>query len=252
MRQASNRLLALLLVAIAAIVATAFVEPLPQPLAYHDFADQRTLLGVPNFWNVVSNLPFLFVGIAGMWRLRRSGVDPQRMALRLFFFGVALTAFGSGYFHLAPDNFTLVWDRLPMTIGFMALFSFVMGAYISPRLGRGALLPLLLLGLASVAYWHFTEQAGLGDLRFYGLVQFLPMLLIPLIMVLFRATRIRSVTLIWVLVWYGLSKVLEHFDDQVFSAVGLLSGHSLKHLAAAVATAIILNQVWSENANPGR
>jgi len=104
------------LVLLARIMASA---PIAQDQAYHEFADQRRLLGVPHLLDVVSNLPFLFVGAAGML-LCLSPLRPPRCASWLAFFaGTALVFFGSGYYHWAPSDATLVWDRLPMTIAFM-------------------------------------------------------------------------------------------------------------------------------------
>ena len=202
-----------------------------QPLAYHHFADTRTLLGVPNFWNVLSNLPFLIVGIAGLaWtaaRLKHIAPILQRPWLILFA-GVALVGLGSSWYHLAPSNATLVWDRLPMTIAFMAFFAIILGEHIDLKLTHWLLWPLLIAGVASVFYWEATD-----DLRPYALVQFLPVLLIPLILVLYPRQGSGAV---WAaLGFYVLAKLLEQFDPQVYAAFGRqMSGHSLKHVAAAV------------------
>ena len=96
------------------------ISPIAQDQAYHLFADQRSVLGIPNFWNVMSNLPFLLVGVAGISFVHRNVRDPLRNLWLVFFAGIFVTAFGSGYFHLAPNNGTLAWDRLTMTIGFMS------------------------------------------------------------------------------------------------------------------------------------
>ena len=177
----------LLGVGLGTIVAVALVGPVAQDPLYHVFADTRSMLGIPNFMNVMSNLPFLIVGILG-WRIIASNaktVTPTtRLAWIIFFFGIALTAFGSGYFHLEPNNDSLVWDRIPMTIGFMSLVSIIISEYFSPPLGKKLLLPFLLVGIGSVAYWARTESLGAGDLRPYAIVQFLPMLLIPLTIIL--------------------------------------------------------------------
>ena len=173
------------LIAVVAIVVTALHAPIPQWEAYHQFADQRTLLGIPHFWNVASNLPFLLVGVLGLHALigrRPPGLLPLlRVPYFIVFVGVALVAVGSGYYHLSPSNATLVWDRLPMTICFMAFVAIVIGEHFNERFGLQMLAPLLLVGIASVAYWAWTD-----DLRLYALVQFLPMLLIPLVLLLIR------------------------------------------------------------------
>ena len=221
-----------------------FVAPIPQDPAYHAFADGRTLLGVSNFWNVVSNLPFLVVGAWGVVYVMRHGhavcLPGLELAYVVFFSGVFLTAFGSSYYHLAPANDPLAWDRLPMTIGFAGLFSIIVGEFVSARIGRVLVVPLLLVGILSVEYWIWTESRGAGDLRLYALVQFLPMLLIPFILVLYKPA-IGSAKYYWAMLgFYVLSKIVEFFDMAIFTAGGAISGHSLKHLFAAAATAMVL------------
>ncbi len=233
---------ALLLAVLAGGVASALLaEPVAQDPAYFLFADQRSLFGLPNFLDVMSNLPFAIVGAAGLYFLSRdTGTPSNRLAWQVFLVGVLLTAFGSGYFHLAPRNETLVWDRLPMTIAFMAFFAIVIGEYLSVTLAKRLLLPLLLLGAASVFYWAHTEALGRGDLRAYALVQFLPMLLIPLLILLFRRRSDLGRYMAWMIVFYIAAKVLEFFDAAVFAAGGIVSGHSLKHVVAAMAPASLL------------
>lgn len=225
------------MVAFAALLLIAWQGPIPQPSGYHDFADRRHLLGIQNFWNVASNLPFLVLGGLGLLALLRGptpGVlPPLRHAYFCFFIGAAMVALGSGYYHWSPDHTTLVWDRLPMTIAFMAFFAIMLGEQLEPRLGRAALWPLVLAGIASVVYWHLSENAGRGDLRPYVVVQFVPMLLVPLMLLLFHS-RLNRTNLIWaVLAAYAVAKLFEAFDRPLFELTGLLSGHTLKHLAAA-------------------
>ena len=223
--------------ALAAGLLMAFTKPrFAQDPAYHLFADDRVFAGVPNFWNVVTNLPFLLVGAFGLASLGRLRRPELRTEVLVFAFGVALVAFGSALYHLAPSNATLVWDRLPMTVGFMALFSLIVRDRLSERLGRRALAPLLALGAASVAYWYATELQGAGDLRFYFVVQFLPMLLIPLILLTGPGGGGLRAAWIWAtLAIYLLAKQAEAHDRALFEATALLSGHSLKHLIAACA-----------------
>jgi hypothetical protein len=220
----------LLALALAMTLAVLAQPPIHQPQAYHAFADTRTILGIPNFWNVVSNLPFVFVGLAGLrWVL--ANLQSIERALRpahvVLFIGVTLVGFGSGWYHLRPDNAALVWDRLPMTLAFMAFFAIVLGEHIALRLGRLLLWPLLVAGVLSVLYWRASD-----DLRPYALVQFLPVLLIPLVLWLYPREGSGAVWL--ALGCYVLAKLLEQFDPAVHAALGnAISGHSLKHLAAA-------------------
>ncbi len=244
MRGYRTRLIAILAFCVLAIVVVAFMHPIPQDPAYHDFADTRTLFGIPNFWNVVSNLPFILVGLPGLVLLVGRAVPPGglpelRLAYLVFFAGVLLTGFGSGYYHLAPSNETLVWDRLPMTFAFMAFFSIIIGEYLSTRAARIALWPLVVTGILTVVYWHVTESAGHGDLRPYALVQFLPMVVIPMILLTFRS-RLGGSGYLWAMIaFYVASKIAEHYDAQLFAAPGGVSGHSLKHVLAAIGTLFI-------------
>jgi len=220
----------LMLVALASLAIFAW-PPIHQSLEYHRFVDTRTIFGVPNFWNVASNLPFVLVGLAGLaWMARHlTKVDRcLRAAWLVLFLGVVLVGLGSSWYHLAPGNATLVWDRLPMTLAFMAFFAIILGEHIDEKLARLSLWPLLAAGVLSVLYWQRTD-----DLRPYVLVQFLPVLLIPLILVLYPRKGRGAV---WAaLGCYVLAKLLEQFDAQVYAALGgTISGHSLKHVAAAM------------------
>jgi hypothetical protein len=230
--------------AAALVVFFLLTAPIAQDPAYHQFADDRTLLGVSNFWNVMSNLPFMVIGLWGMLTVFRHHdrvcLPGLELAYIVFFTGVFLTAFGSGYYHLDPMNDPLVWDRLPMTIGFAGLFSIILGEFVSKRVGRAILIPLLLVGIASVEYWAYTEAAGHGDLRPYAIVQFLPMMLIPIILLTYKPA-IGSSRYFWLmLLFYVLAKVFEQMDEFLFAAGGIISGHSLKHLLAAMTPATML------------
>lgn len=225
-------------VVLIAIVGVSLLAPIPQDLVYHAFADRRALAGIPNLFDVLSNLPLLVVGLVGLHRLvkRQLQIDVElRWTVAAFFLGVALTAIGSAFYHLHPNNVTLVWDRLPMTLAFMGLVALVVGEDINVDLGRVLLWPLLVAGVCSIIWWQYTEQLGQGDLRFYGLVQFLPMLLLPLVILLYSPRWSRS-TDYWIVgTWYLLAKLLEFFDRTVFDFTGWISGHTLKHMAVAMA-----------------
>ncbi len=231
--------------AVAGIAAAFLFPPIPQNPAYNHFADARAWAHIPNFAGVVSNVPFIFAGAAGMvltWQLKAS--LERSAAWLVFFAGVILTGFGSSYYHLAPNNHRLIWDRLPMTIAFMSLFAAVVGERISLRAGD-VLLPLCLaVGAGSVFYWRMTENAGHGDLRPYGLVQFLPMLLIPLILVLFPARHKGTKYMIYSFAFYVAAKFFEYFDAAVMRLTDhTVSGHTIKHLLAAIGAACLIGYV---------
>ena len=234
-----------LLLAIALLVTGAFalVDPISQDRAYHLFVDARSFAAVPNFLNVISNLPFLVVGLLGLRLVTQpdAPINPDlKFAWIVFFAGITLTAFGSGYYHLRPDNGPLVWDRLPMTIGFMSLVAIIVAEYLSATLGKRLLWPLLCVGFASVFYWSYTESLGRGDLRPYAIVQFLPMILLPVLVLMYRSRSDLSKYIGWMIAAYVLAKVAEYYDVEIFSVGNLVSGHSIKHVIASLAPACLL------------
>lgn len=239
--QAERRLQLLWLVValtLVAVLVTLLLPAIPQNTAYHQFADQRRLLGIPNFWNVVSNLPFVLVGITAMLLpvpAQRRDLAP---AVRVFALALLLTGLGSGWYHLDPSNASLLWDRLPMAVGFMAFFSVVISLGLDLRLGQRLLWPLAAVGLLSVLYWYIGELGGAGDLRIYGLVQFLPMLLLPIIL-LGSVRQIEYLAFWWAFALYGAAKLAEAADVPLFELTGF-SGHALKHLFAAAGGAVVL------------
>jgi hypothetical protein len=239
----SKRTRALLICVVLAIagIGVAFMHRIPQPQGYHNFADHRSWLGIPNFMDVVSNIALL---LAGLWGLsvvfsRHSRVSfvtrSERWAYAIFFLGAALTCFGSSYYHLHPNNSTLVWDRLPMTVAFMSIVAAIIGERISARAGSLLLLPLLILGTVSVFQWYASELHGAADLRFYLCVQFFSVLVILLALLLFEPKYTRGSDFMIVIGFYALAKVLEALDFRIFNLGHIISGHTLKHLAAAMA-----------------
>ena len=250
-----RRRLALVLLTFAALLAVVALPPIPQPEQYHHFADQRTVLGVPHALNVVTNLGFLIVGAIGLGRLWRPGssfVDArERWPYAVFFASLVGVGFGSGYYHLAPSHGTLFWDRLPMSLAFMSLFSAMLVERLGPRVGLRLFPWLAAAGPFSVVYWILSERAGAGDLRLYGLVHFYPMLLILLLMWLFPPRYTRGRDLLVVLGLYATALLAEHLDRQIFAAGGWISGHSLKHVLAAVAAAWAVRMLRLRNPAPG-
>ena len=210
------------LAGVSLLALFAFVPPIPQSQLYHQFADQRLLCGVPNFWNVVSNVPFILVGALGLARVRGS------LSATVFFLGVFLTGFGSSYYHWRPDDTGLFWDRLPMVIAFMAILANVIEERIDERVGRLLLWPLVALGIFSLLIWLKTD-----DLRLYGWVQFFPCVVLPLMFWLLPPKYTGTGYWFAAAGLYVLAKVLEFADVGIFAAGYLLSGHSLKHVVAA-------------------
>jgi hypothetical protein len=255
------RVAVLVVLAIGCAVALWRYGPVPQPTAYHAFVDGRAIYRISNGLNVLSNVPFFFVGLGGLRFIARGpSRDPdgpyrpgahtafetlrERPAYVLFFVGVLLTTFGSGYYHLRPDTLRLFWDRLPMAMAFSALFVAVIAERISVYASRMLLLPLVFAGIASVVLWRWSEQVGRGDLRPYLFVQLFPMLALPMMMLLFPSRYSRGLELLAVIGVYAAAKAAELFDKDIFGATGgLISGHSIKHLLAALSVWLVLDML---------
>ena len=251
--------LTLLVVVTVAVIGVDFFLPrIPQPQSYHNFADQRSFLGIPNFGDVVSNVPFALFGLWGLAFWLRSNSEPnpnyfidrrERWPYLLVFAGVLLTAFGSAYYHLEPNNARLVWDRLPMTIAFMSLVAAMIAERINVRVGLWLLPILLLVGMSSVLQWYLSELRGAGDLRFYGSVQAYSILFL-FIALLLPPRYTRSADLAIVAGFYLLAKILEILDKPIFEFGNIVSGHPLKHLAAAGAGYWILRMLQKRRPLP--
>ncbi|HEU0104886.1 MAG TPA: alkaline phytoceramidase [Vicinamibacteria bacterium] len=232
---------------------------IPQNPAYHLMADQRPALGVSNGLNVVSNVPFALVGGLGLVATLRRRDDGSpvfeepwlRWPYALLFLGTAVTALGSSYYHLAPDNARLVWDRLPMTLVCMGLVTAVLAECVDVRLARQLFLPLVVAAAGSVGYWRWTELHGVGDLRPYALAQYGSLLAIVLLLALYPGRFREARYLAAGLCAYGVAKILELADAPVYAASGhIVSGHTLKHLVAAGGLAMIAAMIHKRGAAP--
>lgn len=251
----SARISVLLVSAMLSIIGVFWLAPIPQDLNYHNFADHRAYGMIPNFGDVAGNGAFIIVGLLGLLtvikRARLFSNLGEVFLWVIFFTGVLMVSFGSAFYHLDPNNATLVWDRLPMTIAFMSLFSIVLMERINKRAGL-LLFPLFLAyGIFSIWYWNYSEGLDMGDLRPYALVQFYPMLAIGLILILFPASG--GMCFVFTLAFYVLAKLLEHFDAQVFALTHeMISGHTLKHISAAIAVLGLVRYIEITHPTPAK
>lgn len=234
--------------AVAVGIAALLFPRMDLPPSYHHFADQRSWLGIPNFGDVASNIAFFLAGLLGLNFLsRKSSVGQltdtrERWPYTLVFLGMLLTAFGSAYYHLAPDNNRLVWDRLPMTVVFMPLVAALIAERVNLKLGLWLLPILTAVGIGSVLQWHWTVRQGAGDVRFYAAVQLYAVLAL-FVVILLPPAYARGSDLLVVAGLYALAKICEAADHQIFSLGQLISGHTLKHLAAGAAGYWILRML---------
>jgi hypothetical protein len=212
------------------------IGPIRQPQDYHRFADARNLLGIDNAADVLSSFAFVFVGILGLVFLLRSRSSERLHAYLVLFAATALAGAGSVYYHLAPDDARLVWDRIPIALAVMSLVAAVVGERISASAGEKLLVPLLVVGAASVVYWALFD-----DLRLYGLVQFGGLAAVLVLALLLPSRYTKGETIFVAGALYGLAKVCELQDREIYRLTGeIISGHTLKHLLAAVALYVLL------------
>lgn len=219
------------LLALLCVITLLCLGPIPQDQYYHHFADHRTLWNIPNFLNVITNLPFTLIGYFGLKGIRNIKVNELKHFFFTLFIGFILVALGSGYYHWLPKNSTLVYDRIPITIILMSFFAFIIYSFIDKQIGYRALMILNIVGVVSVIYWIVTEKLGKGDLRWYGFVQFFPIIAIPLILILYSPKVEFRKQILFIFLFFGTAKICEKFDKEIYDLLDkVISGHSLKHL----------------------
>lgn len=231
-----------LLIAIppAALAGFWLAGPIAQPPGYHLFADARSCLGVPNAANVVSNGAFLIAGLLGLFLCIGRRPGGALYAWIVFFAGVALVCAGSAYYHWGPTDATLVWDRLPMAIGFMGLYVAALAEHVDGRLERALLVPAALLGPTTVLYWDMS-----GDLAFYLALQVQTFASLLAVVVFFPHKHRQKGYLIAAFASYAIAVVFERLDMTLWSATaGAVSGHTVKHLFAAAAAGCVVAMLW--------
>ena len=245
----SYRIWLLILIAIALAALALYFSPITQSRNFYDYADQRTWLGIPNFGNVISNLPFLLVGILGLKQFCTHHTYALEHKINLiypvFFGGLIAAFFGSGYYHLEPNALGLMLDRIPITVTFIALYCIVLSEYIHPLLGYRLFVPAVIYSVISVIYWYVSDTIdGRGDLSAYVLVQLIPIIHLPLVIGLFKSQFSHGRYYLYALLAYILAKWAESNDEQLYALLGGISGHSIKHLLAGLG-GIIIYLGWS-------
>jgi hypothetical protein len=221
--------------------------PVTQLPHYHEFADQTMWLGISHAGDVLSNLPFAIIAVWGMIRLWPLRFHPALYAGRygytLFLVSLLLTAIGSSYYHLAPDDARLVWDRLPIALLCAGLLAAGRSDNLPRENGKVCAFLFAVLAIISVDWWRITGEHGVGDLRPYLLLQLLPLLLIPMWQAIYRAPQQDRIAFGAAGVCYVIAKLAEINDHAINATLGFISGHSLKHLLAALAAGIIVRNL---------
>lgn len=235
---------------VALVLLLLLVPPFAQPLGYHNFADQRACLGLPNCLDTASNAAFVLAGVWGLVVLFGASVRPvfidarERWPYALFFLAVVLIGFASAWYHLAPDNMRLAGDRAAMALAFMAWLAALLAERVGVKTGLMLLAPLCAAGLGAVFYWVGSETQGAGDLRPWLLVQLMPIVLVPLLLWRYPPRYSHGGDMLAVIGLYIVALLLDLGDRAVFSITdGLAGGHTLKHLVAALAAWLVVRHL---------
>lgn len=210
-----------------------FKGPLAQDQAYHNFVDKHSFIGIPNFHNVMSNLPFVLVAILGFIDMKKYP-GKYTFSWGVFFTGVLLVAPGSAYYHWNPNDATLVWDRIPMTIGFMGLVASIFVDVFKIKNEKAFTFGLLALGVYTVIHW-----AIFGDLRIYAWLQGTTILVMFYMGLAYKESHLSMPHLLGSVAFYVAAKMTESNDVPIFESLSY-SGHSIKHLLAAVAVMLLV------------
>ena len=222
------------------ILLAIFLPSIEQNQNYHNFADQRVLFGVNNAFDTLSNLAFIIVGILGLVNFYNNQYikisNSFSVILNLFFISIILTGLGSSFYHLSPNDFTLVFDRLAMSLVFASILAMLAYLKISPRFGLHTLAELLILAPLTVLIWNYN-----GNLTPYVVLQFGGIILVILTLLLTK-TRMQGPCFTSLIILYGAAKLVEFYDEKIFNlSQNLISGHTLKHLIAALAVIIFVS-----------
>jgi len=232
------------ILALICILALFFIGEMPQDLSYHNFSDGRNFFGIPNCLNVLSNLPFGVVAILGFRQLKQPIENKLYIILITLYSAFLLLTFGSAYYHLTPSNETLVYDRIPIVIIIISFFSLLIYDRISQCTGYYSFLIMNLIGALTVVYWYITERFAIGDLRWYALTQFFPILAIPFILILYKSRFKYGKDVVLIYLYFMLAKLAETYDREIYDLLNnTLSGHTIKHLLMAGAGYEILNLI---------
>jgi hypothetical protein len=236
---------------IVSILIFLFAPLLAQDKQYHHFADLRPLGGIPNAWNVLSNLPFIIFGIMGLWKCRQPGADPWVKLIFCFLFtSFILTGIGSSYYHLSPNNTTLVLDRLPISLTVAAFLGIAFFSHVGRAGAKAVIIFAALYGVGSVVYWHFSELRAAGDIRYYAFFQFGSLAVIAALLIAKRQPGL-SAYFWYCSASYALAKLCESFDHQIFDlSLGTVGGHALKHLFASLVVLFALGMPEKMRVDP--
>ena len=222
------------------LILAIFLPSIEQNQNYHNFADQRVLFGVNNAFDTLSNLAFIIVGALGLFNFYNNQYikisNSFSVILNLFFISIILTGLGSSFYHLSPNDFTLVFDRLALTLVFTFILAMLANVRISERSGFHTLAELIILAPLTVLIWNYN-----GNLTPYIILQYGGVVIVILTLILTKASK-PSPCFTSLIILYGFAKITEFYDEKIFTlSENVISGHTLKHLISAIAVIVFIS-----------
>ena len=230
--------------------------PIHQPEDYHAFADQSLWASIPHAADVLSNLGFAVVALWGALRLwpqrNHPAVRAAWVGYSVFLIALLFTSIGSAYYHLAPDDWRLVWDRLPIALACAGLLAGVRAQWVPNANVKLEIAALAAFAVASVAWWYGGQRSGGGDLRAYLMLQAAPLVLIPLWQAIYGASRADRLWFGVALVLYVLAKIAEMHDHEMHATLGWITGHTIKHILASAAAWVLVARLIRSTSSTGQ
>lgn len=199
------------------------------PQGYHDFVDKRSLLGIPNFLDVISNLAILLPALY-LLQTRKN----KSLLSNLLILHISLLAITSGYYHLNPSDKTVFWDIMSIATGSMIVLLIIINTTTEYNL------LLYIFSVFSIIYWKKT-----GDLRLYLLIY----IGVPLYIIAKYYKNNNLQIYLFIMIFCNILVWLTEFNDHYIYKItnNLVSGHTLKHIFAGIGIFYVIKILQKDN-----
>ena len=187
-------------------------QEIPLPQEYHNFADKRIFLGIPNTMDVISNIAILIPALY-LLTFKKRTIKSNLLIIHLI-----LLALASSYYHINPSNQTLFWDILMIATTYI----------------------IVLIMFSNTNYWKYSD-----DLRLYLII--LIGVLLYLILKYYKNKNLRNYLYI-IVIMNILFRFTEHNDHEIYEFTNdQISGHTLKHIIAGIGIFYVIQLLQKDN-----